>query len=436
MSPLGQSPSDHGGSKGDKDGENTHKETSIGTNPRIRDQDKIKDRDHTGRNANNNNTTRQVNDPRNNCDSVYKENSNVTLGNSLISRKPRRNTEQRKPGSKTLKDFFPIINRNKTTSTQQEIILETPHHWLRRVRSQNNYNVQLKQTNSQRRTQIKERAVGVITPEETTITRKRSGKHYNSMGTKTNRTIRMEFDLEKANTTRQSKLYNNDEWFRQDNHKSTAGNFFGHSMAQIDNTTVYRVLLQNTNGIDPSPTNLDFQLSLNACFDQCIAFLSLTETNTEWNNFTHRDNLRASLKKWWDGSVVQTSTSTIPFTDKYKPGGTVSVVCGNHWVARIIEKGEDEAGLGRWTYIGLQGNQHTKILHITWYLVCAQTVSAVGEKTAYMQQYKILKEKFPDMNINPRRQSVLDMQLFITKKLEEGYFVILSTDGNENLSKK
>lgn len=51
-----------------------------------------------------------------------------------------------------------------------------------------------------------------------------------------------------------------------------------------------------------------------------------------------------------------------------------------------------------------------------------------------MQQDILLRQKFPEQKINPRRQSVLDMQLFITRKQREGYFVILSTDGNTNLS--
>lgn len=246
----------------------------------------------------------------------------------------------------------------------------------------------------------------------------------------------MEFNGEKeTKILRQSKIYDNADWVREAKDKEIVGGFFGHSMAQIDkNTTVYRVLLQNTNGIDPSPTNYTFQLSLNICYDHCAAFLSLTETNIEWKNQVHRENLNSSLKKFWDVAVAQTSTSAIIFSDKYKPGDTASIVCGNHWVSRIIEKGEDESGLVRWTYVGLRGDQATKILHVTWYLLCKQCITTAGEKTAFMQQYTLLREKFPTIDINPRRQSVLDMQLFLMKKQQEGYFIILSTDGNENLS--
>ena len=349
---------------------------------------------------------------------------------------PKRNTEQRKPKGKTLKDFFPLLKKNIPTKfTQNEIVLETPHNWLRRMRQQTSYKVMSKRVITPGKTnntseKSKERGALLERPN----TRNKIG-NQNHLGTKTHRSILMEFEKEtEKKPLRQSKIYETEEWIHDDEVRKTAGNFFGHSMAQVDNNAVYRVLLQNTNGIDPRPENYNFQLSLNTCFDHCIAFLSLTETNLEWLKFNNRDNMKQSLKKWWDGAVFQTSTSSIPFSENYKPGGTASIVCGNHWVARIIEKGSDASGLGRWTYIGLQGDPYTKILHITWYLICKQGVASAGDKTAFKQQHTLLREKFPDYDINPRRQSVLDMQYFIVQKQKEGYLVILSMDGNETLS--
>ena len=89
-------------------------------------------------------------------------------------------------------------------------------------------------------------------------------KTRNYLGTKTNRSILMEYDHEQPKKPlRQSKIYESEEWIKEEDDRETAGGFFGHSMTQIDNTTVYRFLLQNTNGIDPRPENYNFQLSLN-----------------------------------------------------------------------------------------------------------------------------------------------------------------------------
>ena len=418
MSPIGNSPSASGEAEGDKERGCTYIKKSNQT-----DQQPHQGDGRTRRYAVKEKTTPSTNSP-NIVHNQKQQNRNPPLDQTprakSTSIKPRRNSEQRIPGKKTLKEYFPIIQHHTQRKTTA-VILETPQYWLQRVKQQTSYRAKAKR---------------VITPTESAANRNKPNQRgRNHYGTKTNRSIAMEFKAEQARkTVRQSKIYDSDMWFQKEEDKLAATTFFGHSMQQIDNTSVYRVLLQNTNGIDPNPNNYDFQFSLNTCFDQCVAFASLTETNTEWNNYVYRDQLRDSLKKWWDGAAFQTSTSSIPFTEKYKPGGTVSIVFGNHWVARIREKGDDDAGLGRFTYVGLQGNQHTKLLHITWYHLCKQGLTTAGEKTAFKQQYMILREKFPDQEIEPRRQSVLDMQQFITKKQKEGYFIILSTDGNENLS--
>lgn len=350
--------------------------------------------------------------------------------------KPRRNSEQRIPGTRTLGDYFPTLLRQTAEQQQtKDAAFIIQKRWQQRCKLQYDYKAQARIKHQHLQPQqipLK----GLVTPnEEHTRQRRKNIKNMNHFGTKTNRSILMEFNNESIiKNKRQSKLYDNEAWICDADKRETAGSFFGHSMAAIDNTSVYRVLLQNPNGIDPRPANFHFQLGLNSCYDNCVAFINLTETNLEWRNHINRQNLRNSLKKWWDGSTFQTATSSIPFLENYKPGGTVSIVCGNHWVARVIEKGDDYAGLGRWSYIGLQGNQQTKILHITWYLVCKQNVETAGAKTAFKQQDTLLREKYPDLNLNPRRQSVLDMQSFIVEKQQEGYFIILSTDSNENLS--
>jgi len=362
-------------------------------------------------------------------------NNKLTAVRQPRKQKPKRNTEQRTPGRKTLKDFFPIINQSTVTKQQHRVItLESDTHVLQRTTRQKSYKVTSKQYSKEQVTSNESRRI--ITPgERTPRVRKSHQKRGKQSSTKICRSLQKEFHkAETKKSGRQSKLYTNEEWVQAAKDNTPVESFFGHSMVQIDNTTVYRILLQNPNGINPNPDNYNFQLSLNVCYDQCISFIGLTETNINWLQHQNREHLRTSLRKWWDGTTFQTSTSTIPFKEKYKPGGTVSIVCGNHWVARVIEKGDDASGLGRWTYVGLQGDQNTKVLHITWYLLCKQSESTVGEKTTFMQQYTLLREKFPEMTIHPRRQSVLDMQLFITQKQREGYLIILLTDGNENLS--
>jgi hypothetical protein len=49
-----------------------------------------------------------------------------------------------------------------------------------------------------------------------------------------------------------------------------------------------------------------------------------------------------------------------------KPGGALSTICDN-WVSRLLFKGEDAYGLGRWSYVTLHGKGSIKITVITAY---------------------------------------------------------------------
>ena len=434
MSPIGSPPSITGVIEGEDDGVCTYNNLTR----RINTQERGGAEENMNRIA----TSRSTNPPKNICRNVHRRNVNDILESNPIRAKPRRNTEQRRPGKITLEDFFPIIKNNENLNqiTNSTNIARNTHQQYARPQVNTKVQAKLEQYDLGRNKKpiYTTQQVGIITPPGESGKKRHKSK-------KTSRKLRNDKPLttapepiadrvRKSPNYRQSILYNYDDWIGNQENFKTAGNFFGHSMAQIDNTSVYRVFLQNPNGIDPNPDNQDFQLSLQTCYDQCISFIGLTETNTEWNHYQQRENLQKSVKKWWDGARIQTSTSSISFRDKYKPGGTVSILCGSHWCSRVVESGEDVCGMGRSTHIGLQGSQHTKVLNITWYRVCKQSKENVGVKTAYMQQYAILRERFPELDPDPRRQSVLDMQLFIMRKIEEGYFIILCTDGNENLS--
>lgn len=51
------------------------------------------------------------------------------------------------------------------------------------------------------------------------------------------------------------------------------------------------------------------------------------------------------------------------------------------WTSRIVDRGVDPYGLGRWSFLVLRGTGDTKIMVITAYRVCDNKSS--GSKTAY-----------------------------------------------------
>jgi hypothetical protein len=79
------------------------------------------------------------------------------------------------------------------------------------------------------------------------------------------------------------------------------------------------------------------------------------------------------------------SRSPEDFLSHFQPGGTATIVCDN-WVSRIIDKGEDHVGLGRWSYLTLRGKGSTKITIITTY----NPSYNMGDTTNYRQQQRTL----------------------------------------------
>jgi hypothetical protein len=71
----------------------------------------------------------------------------------------------------------------------------------------------------------------------------------------------------------------------------------------------------------------------------------------------------------WKYTCAVTSHTKEDNPQEYQPGGTLAIVC-NKWTSRVVEKGTDPFGLGRWTYIGLRGKNNTHSLIVSAYRVC------------------------------------------------------------------
>jgi hypothetical protein len=120
--------------------------------------------------------------------------------------------------------------------------------------------------------------------------------------------------------------------------------FWGHVMEPINPQKIFRLLLQNPNGIQPHFSYLDFLFSLHVCENIGISAMSLPETNLNWQPH-HIASTKKCFKKTWEHSCIQYSHSEEEFESTYKPGGTLTAVTGP-WTARVVEKGVDPYGLG------------------------------------------------------------------------------------------
>jgi hypothetical protein len=180
----------------------------------------------------------------------------------------------------------------------------------------------------------------------------------------------------------------------------------------------------------------DLLLNLQTCCNFGAGVLCLPETNTNWNHQKNMSTLKSNIKKVWQHSASQSSSSSEEFISNYQPGGTLTIVV-NQWTSRIMGKGTDPFGLGRWSYITLRGKATTKITIVTGYRVCRASPTTAGVKTAYMQQYRGLSAKLRNdgkgTTPDPCRQFILDLQAWLEHIIQDGHQVILSMDSNEDL---
>jgi hypothetical protein len=135
--------------------------------------------------------------------------------------------------------------------------------------------------------------------------------------------------------------------------------------------------------------------------------------------------------------TTATSYTKEKFESDYQPGGTVSLVTGK-WTSRNIEKGSDSYGLGRWSFMVLWETRGRRILIVTAYRVCAQTLQSCGVTTATAQQFRQLMQKWKEMGTLddpiPRLQFILDLQAWLEYRQRDGYEIILAIDANENIT--
>jgi hypothetical protein len=147
------------------------------------------------------------------------------------------------------------------------------------------------------------------------------------------------------------------------------------------------------------------------------------------------------MQKWfrqtWQFSSISASQAAERFSSYFQPGGFLTTIV-DQWTSRVLQKGQDPHGLGRWSYVTLQGKMSSKVTIITAYRVSQKTSLSAGPKTAYMQQYRAIQTELllqhkVGITPNPNRQLILDLQAWICNLQKDNHQIILNLDNNEDL---
>ena len=124
----------------------------------------------------------------------------------------------------------------------------------------------------------------------------------------------------------------------------------------------------------------------------------LAEPCIEWRDTIPRKIIQDMGKKYNNGGTWTVSTSECYSGSFVKPGGSLIYSTGST-VGKMMERGSDPWGYGRWTYVRYQGKAGKSLLVIGAYRVGRRTGNP-GPTTAWFQQKVLLtkdgREELPE----------------------------------------
>jgi hypothetical protein len=192
---------------------------------------------------------------------------------------------------------------------------------------------------------------------------------------------------------------------------------------------ILRIMLHNIANIpEDKRTSKSRQLMSYIVQKQADAFL-MTEVGLCWKKVD-------SSNQWFERifgkfrnarSVFAYNKTELSRTKVLQPGG-VGMIVTDDASHKVCEQGRDETGLGRWTWVRLQGKDGVKVRILTAYRPC----DSVGPDTVNEQHYRYLR-KHRKGDTAPRTAFYEDLFPLIKSWKNEGDHVIIGMDANEDV---
>ena len=192
-----------------------------------------------------------------------------------------------------------------------------------------------------------------------------------------------------------------------------------------------RIYFQNINGLKAASDFSHVQTLAITALGAEIDVLGLAETNIDWRHREVNHTIFRQFNQVLKPCTLATATTNIRYNTYYKPGGTCLLAHGN-WQPRC-RRLSDPMQMGRWSTLLIRGRHRSKLAIISAYRVCNQDPSQAGGRTAYMQQWQMLRTQHPNCTPDPRRQFFIDLKAEIARLTTEDYEVVVMLDANESM---
>ena len=159
--------------------------------------------------------------------------------------------------------------------------------------------------------------------------------------------------------------------------------------------------------------------------------ICLSETNVAWDKPATKQIYNLVKAPFAKEACWVTSASNAEIPSLVKPGGTAMLVDVTY-TGSIIDRGQDWANMGRWSYITLKGRNDRVITIITGYR-CNNISAPTGDTTAWAQQYAIARQRGLQ-HPRPHMDFLNDLEKWLLPKMINGEEVLIALDANEEWS--
>ncbi len=119
-----------------------------------------------------------------------------------------------------------------------------------------------------------------------------------------------------------------------------------------------------------------------SCKANAIVF---QETNISWTKI-HRQWISQIFRIPKDHTIIATTSSSDLTNNSNQHSGTLQALVGP-WVSRVVATGQDDSGLGRWSYLELQGKEDKRYIILSGDHICENQQVDMGSNNTYNQQY-------------------------------------------------
>ena len=193
---------------------------------------------------------------------------------------------------------------------------------------------------------------------------------------------------------------------------------------------IIRITFININGLPQDKDNVKNRQIYNTLQKTQTDIIGFTETNLRWHKLPQRDQWRERTQGMWESSHTSIGYNFKDSgTSKFQPGGTMTLSIGkaSH---RVVDKGQDPTGLGRWSWTRYRGTENIATRIITAYRPCLP--SNPGPTTVYSQHLRYLDST--DDERCPREAMLADLLAQVNIWRTGGDQIILLMDCNTDVN--